>query len=141
MLLFSVLTRIIHSCGNLLSTNGSKIIRPLLTSNYCTAGPSQDANATSSDDRRAEESADEESMKMKIFTAALPLVPQLGWSKECLEAGKGEFFIDLPGLPLDNFTLKMPLKSSVYISIKKLFNINYVITFSNYYITLKIMYF
>jgi ubiquinone biosynthesis protein COQ9 len=54
-----------------------------LNAKFCT---SQDSGSSTSSNGFEDDSKDE-SMKMKIFEAALPLVPQLGWSKECLEAG------------------------------------------------------
>jgi hypothetical protein len=75
-----VLLRIIHRNGYLL---GTKIIQPHLNAKFCT---SQDSGSTST--KGFEDDNKDESMKVKIFEAALPLVPQLGWSKECLEAGE-----------------------------------------------------
>ncbi|XP_065351694.1 ubiquinone biosynthesis protein COQ9, mitochondrial [Cloeon dipterum] len=67
------------------------IARPLLASNFSTnRTTSQDANASAQSEGRREEqdsSSKEDDVKFKIFNAALPLVHQLGWTKECLEAG------------------------------------------------------
>lgn len=76
-----MLLRIIHRNGYLL---GTKIIQPHINAKFST---SQDSGATSSNNGLEDEQKDE-SMKIKIFEAALPLVPQLGFSKECLEAGE-----------------------------------------------------
>lgn len=82
---FSVLLRVLVRNGFLLSNSCTKIIQPRPNAKFCT---SQDAGSqTASSKEFADDEEKEESMKIKIFEAAMPFVPELGWSKECLEAG------------------------------------------------------
>ncbi|XP_059469791.1 ubiquinone biosynthesis protein COQ9, mitochondrial [Neocloeon triangulifer] len=86
-----MLARVVHCYGrNIFNSNRTKIAQHAqMNCSFSTNGTAEGAPVNDKNETKDEQDSSnkEDDVKLKIFTAALPLVPQYGWTKECLEAG------------------------------------------------------